>query len=214
MENKTIEQTINFSQLHEQNLCHLFQIKEDLTKSILSDWETKANKVIITQTEQQAIDDIFYKTKYYGRGWNKAENMRKCIAPLLELVDFDILDNYKAAYNRALKTEHKHLLFHQKIDAMVISTVPHFILNIFEKDEVLDNEPTGELLAALLATQLKGKNPIYGVYVIRQMWIFVVLDNQKYALSKAFITDSKEKLEGIFKMLKAQKEMILEVMQG
>lgn len=210
MENAIIK-TLNFTQLHEQQLCRLFNLKEDLTKGLLTDCEAKAKQIIITEAEQQTIDSIFYKTERYGRGWNKAENMLKCIAPLIELVDFDNVKlGVESVYNRTLKTKYQSLIFQRKIDAMIVSTIPHFVLNIFENDEALDNEPTGELLAALLAIQQQGKNPVYGVYIIRQMWLFVILNNQKYSISKAFITDRKRKLEGIFKMLKAQKEMIFE----
>lgn len=174
-------------------------------------WKTKAKQIEISVAEQQVIDKLFYKIKYHGRGWNKAEKKLKLVSVLVELVDFDNLElDIQARYNYFLEADYKKLILQGKIDIAVISQFPHLLLNISEYDEMSENDSTGQLLAALLTAQKHGQNPVYGVYIIRQMWFFVVLKNQQYSISKAFLTDRKEYFEAIFKMLKAQKKMIFE----
>ena len=54
--------------------------------------------------------------------------------------------------------------------------------------------------------------PLTGVYVLGRMWVFIILVGNSYRLSQSYdSTDSKD-LQYIVKMLKAQKEIIFEMM--
>jgi hypothetical protein len=206
------QEILTFSKSNEQQIRNIFNLKEDLTKSLLLDWQNKAEQMEISAAEQQVIDKLFHKIKYHGRGWNKAEKKLKLVSVLVELVDFDNLElDIRARYDYFLEADYGKLKLEGKVDIAVISEFPHLLLNISEYDEASDNDSVGELLAALLSVQKYGQNPVYGIYVLRQMWFFVILKNQQYSISKAFLTDRKAHLDDIFKMLKAQKEMIFEV---
>ena len=50
--------------------------------------------------------------------------------------------------------------------------------------------------------------PIYGMYVIGRFWFFARIKQQQYYISKAYDSLKVEDLNYIFKMLKAQRDMI------
>jgi len=54
---------------------------------------------------------------------------------------------------------------------------------------------------------------ISGVYLLHQMWLFVILKENRYGISSAYDINKMEDLQYIFKMLKAQKEMIFEIVR-
>lgn len=59
MQITTSKPTLNFTQFHEQQLRNLFHLKEDLTKTIFMDWESRANQVVITAAEQEVINKLY-----------------------------------------------------------------------------------------------------------------------------------------------------------
>ena len=94
-----------------------------------------------------------------------------------------------------------------------------------EKDN--SGDPVGQLLSTMFVAKELNKKPkpytlfnaerqqlthipLYGVYVIGRMWVFSILNEQKYFLSKSYDSTDQEDLKEIFKLLKAQKMMIME----
>ena len=51
--------------------------------------------------------------------------------------------------------------------------------------------------------------PLYGIYIIGRFWFFVRLKNKRFFVSEAYNAQEMEDLIFIFKMLKAQKQMII-----
>ncbi len=101
----------------------------------------------------------------------------------------------------------------------------------YKKEQESSGDAVGQLLATMFVAQelnkqprtlslfeTKGRTfehvPIYGVYVIGRLWFFARLSQQSYHISRAFDTVRKEDLLEIFKMLKTQKQMILNVIQN
>jgi hypothetical protein len=74
------------------------------------------------------------------------------------------------------------------------------------------SDPLGQLLIAMLSTQSINTEPVplYGAYIIGKFWQFVVLDGQKYAVSKSFDATDKTDLFQIFSILKRCKVYIEE----
>ncbi|TAG87148.1 MAG: hypothetical protein EAZ20_11195, partial [Bacteroidetes bacterium] len=68
-----------------------------------------------------------------------------------------------------------------------------------------------QLLIAMLAAQSKNNGlnlPIYGMYNIGQNFFFVILEQEKYTISKQFDATDKQDLEKIISMLKFVKNHI------
>ena len=55
--------------------------------------------------------------------------------------------------------------------------------------------------------------PLYGAYVIGSLWYFVRLKGNQYYISPAYDATYSEELHNIFRMLKAQKSMVAELIQ-
>lgn len=133
------------------------------------------------------------------------------------MVDFDN-ELFNSFYGRTLVFEDEQMRLEGEIPLMIASKknnsfYPYLLFNIFEYDEKLDNEPMGELLSAMFITQKLNKtSTTYGIYILCQMWFFVILKENKYYISSAFDINKEKHLQSIFKMLKAQKEIIFEMM--
>ena len=72
------------------------------------------------------------------------------------------------------------------------------------------NDPVGQLLVAMVATQsLNVKHrPLYGVYVVGKLWRFVILDGKEYVESADLNAIEEADLFKIFSMLKRCKSYI------
>ena len=55
------QEILTFSKSNEQQIRNIFNLKEDLTKSLLLDWQNKAEQMEISAAEQQVIDKLFHK---------------------------------------------------------------------------------------------------------------------------------------------------------
>jgi hypothetical protein len=99
-----------------------------------------------------------------------------------------------------------------------------------EKDSL--NDPVGQMLGAMCVSQLLNLDlsvpnlfeegrplddlQIFGGYVLGRFWFFSHLDWQKqhYYISKAYDATDEADLQIIYKMLKAQKEIIFDYMRS
>jgi hypothetical protein len=225
---------INFSTFNEQEAREILGIKEDLKGNLLEEWEKRAASMIITAEEAKTLNRLHGKLKLYVRNWNEEDLKIKFIGHLIELVNFDDYENEITAFaERSLSLIIQNVEIKGNVDLMVATGIseprhPFFFIHEYKREENSSGSPVGQLLATMfVAKELnkKPKNftlfetkqrnfsnkPMYGVYVLGRMWVFVVLDEHKYLLSKSYDSTDLEELQAIFKMLKAQKEMIFEV---
>ncbi len=79
----------------------------------------------------------------------------------------------------------------------------------YKQENRRDNDPRGQLLISMIAAQQKNKNelPIFGTYLSGRMWFFVMLQHDKYIVSKAFDA-SDDEIGRVVKILKKCKELI------
>ncbi|NJN77290.1 MAG: hypothetical protein HC803_02325 [Saprospiraceae bacterium] len=58
----------------------------------------------------------------------------------------------------------------------------------------------------MLAAQVLNDNnlPVYGCYIVGRMWVFITLEDKKYAFSNAFIVDNDDIFD-IYRILKSLK---------
>lgn len=203
-------------------------------EGFLDVWQDKAATMIITVDEQARLKRLQQKIVFFVRAWNEQELREKFIIPLCELVDFDMLDIEVASFaERDLKIVHKQSLIRGKVEWMVASGLfepekPFFFIHEYKKEKESSNDPLGQLLATLAVVQELNKQmpkpnlfnpnpskemavPLYGCYVLGRFWFFVRLKEQQYYVSRSYDSTSQAGLQDIFKLLKAQKAMIREL---
>ena len=237
MSSKTIQYSFQFSSFTEQKAKHLFQLKQELEPRLMEEWFEAAAQMIITEQEEQVIEKLQNKLKLYVRGWNEDELKVKFIVPLIELVNFDNYDLEVASFTeRPLGIRIKNTEIKGVVDLMVATGIyapehPFFFIHEYKKEQESSGDAIGQLLATMFVAQELNKQPrpfslfetkkqtfehvpIYGIYVIGRLWFFVRLSQQNYHISKAFDTAEKEDLAEVFKLLKAQKEMIMRLVKA
>jgi hypothetical protein len=226
---------INFSTFNEQEAREILGVKEDLKGDLLEGWEKRAASMVITEEEAKTLNRLHGKLKLYVRNWNEEDLKIKFIGPLIELVNFDDYENEITAFaERSLSLTIQNVEIRGNVDLMVATGIseprhPFFFIHEYKREENSSGSPVGQLLATMfVAKELNKKpqnftlfetkqrdfsnNPMYGVYVLGRMWVFVVLEEHKYLLSKSYDSTDLEDLFEIVKLLKAQKEIILEIM--
>ncbi len=84
-------------------------------------------------------------------------------------------------------------MLHGKVDFMLAQgrqepRQPFFCLQEYKQENRRDNDPRGQLLAAMVAAQANNVPdlPIYGAYVSGRNWFFVLLEGTEYTVSPAY----------------------------
>jgi len=232
-----IKKILSFPSFDEQMAIRTFDLKQELKINLLEDWEKKASNIPITESEKTRLIQLNQRLNLFVRGWNEEELKLKFIGPVIELIEFDNYELEIIAFSeRPISTDFNGVEVKGVVDTMVAKGLykpeqPFFFLHEYKREKEGTGDPVGQLLATMVVAQKLNKQPqnlslfqqkqagysdlpIYGVYVLGRMWVFVTLENNSYRLSKSYDSTDLEELFEIVKMLKAQKEMILEVMRG
>ena len=143
------------------------------------------------------------------------------ISTILNLVNFNKPNVYSAFSQRTISAKVKDLkgtdiLLRGRVEWLVALGVqnprhPFFFLHEYKPQLKHSSDPRGQLLITMLATQTINQQPeqsLYGAYVIGQLWWFVVLENNDYAISEAFDATKSTELLKIFSLLKRCKSYI------
>lgn len=235
---KTNYPTYKFSAFTEEDAILAFNLKvQDNPKGLLDEWLAKCQEMKILAEEAKQLHKLQTKYKRFVRTWYEQELRERFIIPVIELVDFDMLDLQVVAFSeRDLKVIYKNTIIHGKAEWMVATGIsspkhPFFFIHEYKKETASSNDPVGQLLATLYTAQLHNQQtpeptlfnpnpssfkyiPLYGCYVVGRLWFFVRLKENQYYISKSYDSTDKEDLHFIFKMLKAQKEMIIALVKG
>lgn len=176
------------------------------------------NDAIINTQETEFIERLCKKSEPYIDNWNEVELREKFIYRVTDLVDFD-MPEYKCTFfaERYLFVTIKHITLYGFADWMVASGMtkpknPYFFIHEYKPETEKQIDGRGQLLAIMLATQALNKTnaPIYGCFIHGRMWFFVVLVDLRYTISRAYDGTQMDDLTDIVKILKKQKEIILE----
>lgn len=228
-------QSISFSSFDEQRAIRTFNLKQELKVNLFADWEKRANQIALNEEEEKRLVQLQTKLKLYVRAWNEEELKLKFIGPIIELVDFDNYELEVISFSeRGMSATFGNVEIRGVVDLMVASGLftpeqPFFFIHEYKREKDSSGDPVGQLLSTMFVAQELNKNPqslslfkkevkdfssipLTGVYVLGRMWVFIILVGNSYRLSQSYdSTDSKD-LQYIVKMLKAQKEIIFEMM--
>jgi hypothetical protein len=165
-----------------------------------------AMKPLINDTDLAAATVLHERFVRAYDGYNEDELKMQFIAPLLSIVNFSRLSEYRLFSQRKIEAIVPLLdgtkdLLTGRVEAMValgiqVPSHPYFFIHEYKPlNKTTPSDPLGQVLAAMIVAQVKNNDekPIYGLYVRGEDWHFVVLQGKEYAQSKAFkATESKD----------------------
>jgi hypothetical protein len=152
-----------------------------------------------------------------GDDWNEIELENKMISPIFVASE---IDNKQFSYflERELSFSFDDYEISGKVDGMIATGFrspqkPYFCMNEYKRGTDPYGDPRGQALVAMLVAQKINNNqkPIYGSYIIGRNWYFMVLEENKYAISKDFscVDDEMFDIFRILKSLRVQIEKII-----
>ena len=216
----------------EDDVRIVFGLKKLKDSKLLRDWLKADNK--LTVEEIQFIEAKREKADRYIYSWNEIELQTKFIAPLTELVDFDNENYFFSSFSeRKINATYGSIPLKGKVDWMVAigqsqPHLPFFFIHEYKKEQGFEGDPRGQLLSAMLAASILNQTPpnqenigfnpypkheknmpIYGCYITGQFWRFLVLQKKNYVISRAYDALIPNDLQQIIRILKKQKEMII-----
>jgi hypothetical protein len=231
-----IKKTLSFSSFNEQQVIRTFDLKQERKINLLSDWQGRAEAISLAEVEKERLKELHQRLNLFVRGWNEEELKLKFIGPIIELVAFDNFELEIIAFSeRPISMQFGDTQVKGIVDTMVAKGLyapeqPFFFIHEYKREQESTGDPLGQLLATMVVAQKLNEEPqnlslfqnelkdystlpISGVYVLGRTWIFVILEDNQYHLSKSYDSTDLEDLFEIVKLLKAQKEIILEIMR-
>jgi len=188
----------------------------------LDKWIAAAEQQTITEFEERTLEHLYQKGRDRIDVWQEAELRDQFISVITSLVDFYSYQHFFNAFSeRTLSATIQELELTGKVDWMVatgeeIPQNPFFFIHEYKKEEANTNTNASgraQLYAMMRAAQELNKDQestIYGCYVLGRFWFFTTLVNNQYCITNAYNATTREGLLTITKILKAQKELIIQ----
>ncbi len=206
-------QTMLFSSFTVELLDELFGLVPQPTNPYLERWLDVSDSVLpdvhtlLTRLQHKLISSVLV--------WNEEELKVKCIATILNAVDYDTA-HFQSFLERELAVTIDGVTVRGVVDWLVAQgrfspKKQFFCLHEYKQERTASKDPLGQLLIAMLASQRlnQDNHPLYGCYVVGRNWFFVVLDAQHYAVSLAYDA-TKSDIFTIYAILQHLKDMLLE----
>jgi hypothetical protein len=207
--------TATFKEWDLDGLDIAFNLKQRLENEfeLLPQWESLAQTLEISEFERQTLFNLQQPLIWGGRAWNETELENKFISPLIMATQ---INDREIGYflERPLSGIVEDYQLSGIVDGVIASGVrnphtPYFCFHEYKRSIENQGTPDAQALAAMLVAREINQNklPIYGLFIVGLIWNFVVLNGHDYCISKNYSADNDQVL-GIFKMLKALKQMI------
>lgn len=231
MKNQIIRE-IPFNQWTRTQLLAHFGLRNKQTSRLLENWINTS--IQLSDFELQALDFFGKRAQKAIDSWKEADLRDNFIGPIVSLVDFFSQELVFSSFSESsVKVAYKNIELKGSVEWMVAMGIdqpltPFFFIHEYKAEETKSNaDGRGQLLSMMFAAQLLNNNPtpkfkpfpwiklqkdmpIYGSFVIGANWYFLILEGQEYSTSKAFNVTKEEELLQIFRILKAQKQLIVE----
>jgi hypothetical protein len=180
---------------------------------LLQEWLDNSSEIPASEREQVKFLQTILINNF--RDWNEDELKMQFIAPLLLLINYYEIADYKAFSQRTLSAQIDKAEIYGRVDWMLakgkqIPRKPFFLIHEYKSERGKDNDPQGQLLAEMLVAQTKNEDgkAIYGIYVIGKDWYFVVLKDKHYSVSRPYQANETPDLDVIVKALKEIKNIV------
>lgn len=196
-----------------------FGIAQTKTMSLMNEWLQFQQDLTAKQIE--ISEELRLMLQNFADFWNEEDIKVFFIMPIIQLVNFYAPEKYRtfmeATFQASLMdVQNNPCILRGRVEMMVATgkqdpQIPFFFLNEYKPQIKVISDPKGQLLIAMLAAQAKNNGlnlPIYGMYNIGQLWFFLILHENEYAVSKAFDATDKDDLKQIINLLQYVKAHI------
>ena len=193
----------------------------DLTKHKGNDFSYLQNlldaSINISNPIQSALHKLHQNLIDNFMDWNEDELKMQFIAPLLYLVDYTDSPKYHPFSQRSLQFQIDDIELAGVVDWILASgkqfpEEPYFFLHEYKKEKGSNNDPLGQILAAMITAQYLSTDKeriIYGAYIVGKDWYFVALKGNEYANSLPYSTTDLTVLKKLYAILTHLKSLIV-----
>lgn len=197
-------------------LLDAFQLEKVYGGQLIDDWVKSTSE--LTPNQKTLLDDIYLHSFKKVGGWNEEEVKMKLISFLFYIADFEEEGKINTFYERDLSAEIDNKRLSVTCDCLVASPLglsspklPYFFLQEFKRRKRTQNDPEGQMLAAMLIAQHlnNDQKPIYGAWLTGSFWEFAILDGKTYYSSYTFNSVEPNDLLQIVFILRKLKDLIL-----
>jgi hypothetical protein len=219
MAKAAVEKIKPFEKWETEEVELTFGIRRVDTLPLLTEWLNAEEPTDAYERETLQRNHRAFQRK--ASFWNEDEIKFFFISKVITLVDFNKEKVYSTFTQRTLTAQvtdiqGNTLDLRGRVELLVARgeqkpRQPFFFLNEYKPQfKTTQSDPVGQLLISMVATQSLNNpiRPMYGVYVVGQLWWFVLLEGKDYAISKPFDAADETTLFKIFSILKRCKTYI------
>lgn len=229
----------SFQNWTQEDVFNYLQVVEIPKYPLLDEWIEDATQTIeITAIEQSQLQYLYENFAPFIEGWDEATLRYNFISPLISHVGL-LSNKYRFAnfWKVNISIDYQGISLKGNIESLVAMGVqkprtPFFFIHEYKQQEGTGSkgDVVGQLVSTMVAAQVKNQlprtptvfnpnpksfanQPIYGCYILGRYWHFVVLKGTQYATSRGYDARQWEDLQLIFKILKAEKQRIIKLLE-
>jgi transcriptional antiterminator len=197
-------------------LIGAYQLESIYKSPLLDNWLNATYP--LEDFQLRAIEKLSKNYQREGDAWNEEELKVRFIALVIEIVNIDEEGKIKLFLERNISAEVGDYQISVNVDLMFAGQIgrntpshPYFFLQELKKGKKSTNDPEGQMLAAMIASQKinNDNKPIYGAYQVGRNWIFSILSEKEYHISRQFDVSNAEDLKSSIFNLKRIKDLVL-----
>ena len=209
---------LNFNECTLSIMEETFKLIPTKQSKVLTDWVETA--IELTDFDRETVRRLCELLQDNVEHWNEYDISLHFIGPIFSLVNFTQRLRFNLFAQRTIEADINNIKLMGRVDELVASgyrepELPFFAFSEYKKETNPDGDPAGQALAAMLVgqqqNQAEGNDfPIYGCYIIGRSWFFIILEGNKYSLSKPFVSTEYEQALQILRILFQLKVYCLE----
>ena len=162
-------------------------------------------KGVIASENEAALEKYRQRLVRKGAFWNEEELKMRFIAFLFDYVDIEEDGELEIFFERSLAAPLQGVKQNVKCDCLLARPfgiyepqAPYFFLQEFKKQKQNEDAEGQMLLAMLIAQQInKNGKPLYGCFLQGRYWVFSVLHDHNYCISRTYEVTRREDLEQV-----------------
>jgi hypothetical protein len=182
----------------------------------LEEWTNVTGE--IPQEDLPTLEKYRDRIEKQGAFWNEEELKMRFIAFLFDYVEIEEAGKINIFFERTISTQINQKQISVKCDCMLAKPfgiyepqAPYFFLQEFKKQKQTE-DAEGQMLMGMLLAQVINVNqkPVYGCYLQGKYWVFCMLHDKDYCISRTFEITRQEDLFQVIFILKKLKEILLD----
>ncbi|TAE00384.1 MAG: hypothetical protein EAZ97_06130 [Bacteroidetes bacterium] len=183
---------------------------------LMQEW-LEVSMPVFDAFEQVLFDRTYEKGMDNMSGWNEEDLKMKFITHILDLGHFYDEGGVIGYFDKTISAVVEDTKLTVKSDFMMAKGIldayetPFFHFQEYKPYKNPSGDSMAQLLEAFMIAQVKNKNekPLYGLEIMRENWIFVVMENKNYCISESFSALKKEELLKIISVLRKFKHILM-----